>query len=67
VVSDVNVTFGARVRVGEPGVPQADKVTVIGWNNHLLDGLAVGSGCTLHPNLRPEQLAGEIKRGEVVR
>ena len=67
VVSDVNVTFGARVRIGEPGPPQAEKVTVVGWNNHVLDGMVIGSGCTLHPNLRPEQLVGEIKNNEVVR
>jgi len=67
VVSDVNVTFGARVRIGEPGAPQAEKVTVVGWNNHLLDGMVIGSGCTLHPNLRPEQMVGEIKNNEVVR
>ena len=67
VVSDVNVTFGARVRIGEPGAPQAGKVTVVGWNNHLLDGMVIGSGCTLHPNLRPEQMVGEIKNNEVVR
>ena len=67
VVSDVNVTFGARVRIGGAGPPQADKVTVVGWNNHLLDGMVVGSGCTLHPNLRSEQMAGKIGNNEVVR
>jgi len=68
VVSDVNVTFGSGVQVGEPGPwPMADKVTVIGWNNHLPDGMVIGSGCTLHPHLRPEDLSMKIGNGEVCR
>lgn len=67
VVSDNNVTFGARVRIGEPDPPQADKVTVVGWNNYLPDGMVIGTGCILHPDLRPDQMIGKVANGEVLR
>ena len=67
VVSDVNVKVGAGARIGAEGGPGDKEVTVLGWNNSIPDGLTIGSGCTLHPNLRPERLLAEIKSGEVVR
>jgi len=68
VVSDVNVKIGAGARIGAGGGDLDGKeVTVLGWNNSIPDGLVIGSGCTLHPKLRPELLLSEIKDGEVVR
>jgi len=66
VVSDVNVTVGKGARIGGQARPEDRGVTVLGWHNHLPAGLVVGSGCTLHPGLRPEQLLREIANGEVV-
>lgn len=67
VVSDVNVVFGAGSRVGSADSGGDKEVTVVGWNNNLPEGMAVGSGCTLYPQLTPEKMLTEIKNGEVVR
>lgn len=67
VVSDVNVTVGNEVKIGEPG-PAADKeVTVLGWNNFIPDKTVIGSDCTIYPVLGAEKFMREIKSGEVVR
>jgi len=68
VVSDVNNTFGGDVTVGEPGGTRAAKVTVVGWNNHLPDGLVVGEGATIYPDLTPDRFHdSRVAAGEVVR
>jgi glucose-1-phosphate adenylyltransferase len=67
VVSDVNVVYGAGSRVGEEGDVLDKNTTVIGWNNHLPDGMVIGSGCTLYPDLQSEKMVAEIATGEVVR
>jgi len=67
VVSDVNVTVGDEVRIGEEG-PAADKeATVVGWNNSIPAQTVIGSDCTLYPTLKPEKLARTIRSGEIVR
>jgi len=49
VISDVNTSFGAGVRAGAAG----GRVTVIGWNNHVPDGMVIGGGCTVAPEIEP--------------
>ncbi|WP_417909665.1 glucose-1-phosphate adenylyltransferase family protein [Candidatus Electronema sp. PJ] len=47
VVSDVNTAFGYNVQAGV-----ADgAVTVIGWNNQVPDGMVIGGGCTVAPEI----------------
>ncbi len=66
IVSDVNVTFGTGVRVGDPG-PTADKIaTVVGWNNQIPDHTVIGSGCTIHPHLEPDRFPSIVKSGEIL-
>ncbi len=67
VVSDVNVTFGREVRVGQDGPLAEKEVSVIGWNNFLPDNMIIGSDCTLYPALNPEKMRPELKSGEVLR
>lgn len=67
VVSDVNVTIGAGARIGEQDPASGKEVTVIGWNSHIPENTLIGSGCTLYPGLKPEQLTKEVRSGEVVR
>ncbi len=73
VVSDVNVTLGEGVRIGEDG---GDGVTVLGWNNTVPAGMKIGSGSTIYPDLGPDlgsnlgaknMARTEIGPGEVVR
>lgn len=51
VVSDVNTTFGAGSRVGNPGMDVTGNISVIGWNNLIPDGMVIGSGCTVYPRI----------------
>lgn len=67
VISDVNVTFGSEVHIGEPGAVTDKEVTVLGWNNFFPNNTVIGSDCTIYPHLGLEKLARHIKSGEVVR
>lgn len=61
VVSDVNTTFGAHVRVGGCGTDTGtdskagSRVTVIGWNNHVPDNMTIGCGCSVAPGIEEEK------------
>ena len=55
VISDVNTTFGHNVRIGETGTGGSNRVTVIGWNNHVPDNMVIGSGCTVAPGIATEK------------
>ncbi|MEJ2690038.1 MAG: sugar phosphate nucleotidyltransferase [Deltaproteobacteria bacterium] len=61
VVSDVNVTFGNGVRVGDA---DSDLISVVGWNNHLLDNTMVAAGLTIPAEMRPENIAELLNGGE---
>lgn len=65
VVSDVNTTFGSGSRIGVFNVDGPGKVTVIGWNNQVPDGMVIGSGCTVYPRIAPESWPdGKLADGE---
>ncbi|MCW5207911.1 glucose-1-phosphate adenylyltransferase, partial [Desulfobulbus sp. US2] len=51
VVSDVNTTFGSHVQVGGTG----NRVTVIGWNNHVPNNMTIGCGCSVAPGIEEEK------------
>ncbi len=67
VVSDVNSSFGRHTLIGGDQSCPAEKITVIGWHNHVPDGTLVGQGCTLFPDLEADRIIAEIKAGEVIR
>ena len=67
VITDVNSGFGQGVCVGPEIGTDAEKVTVIGWNNHIPDWTHIGEGATIYPNLHTEQWPLEVKSGEVLR
>lgn len=67
VISDVNVTIGDAVKIGEPGPVHDKDVTLLGWNNYFPDHSEIGSDCTIYPQLSPEKIPGTIGNGEVVR
>lgn len=48
VVSDVNTIFGRHVQAGAAA---SGKVSVIGWNNQVPDGMIIGGGCTVAPGI----------------
>ncbi|RWX47107.1 glucose-1-phosphate adenylyltransferase [Candidatus Electrothrix aarhusensis] len=55
VVSDVNTTFGANAQVGISPTGVSDRVTVIGWNNHVPDKMTIGCGCSVAPGIEEEK------------
>jgi len=58
VVCDVNTTFGAGARIGGKKVDGPGQgITVIGWNNNVPDGMEIGRGCTVYPQLTEEKWA----------
>ncbi|MEN8199745.1 MAG: glucose-1-phosphate adenylyltransferase family protein [Thermodesulfobacteriota bacterium] len=69
VIMDVNSVLGQDVTVGPKLGTAAEKVAVIGWNNHIPDGTTIGEGVTVYPHLSQEQWAEnkEIATGEVLR
>ncbi|MCL7487963.1 MAG: sugar phosphate nucleotidyltransferase [Desulfobulbaceae bacterium] len=51
-VSDVNTIFGPGCRIGgPPGGDVREGITVVGWNNHVPEGMQIGRGCTIYPQL----------------
>jgi glucose-1-phosphate adenylyltransferase len=67
VISDVNTTFGREVMIGAADTPEPKHATVIGWNNFIMAGTIIGSGCTVYPSLPTEKIPMQVESGEVVR
>ncbi len=67
VISDVNVTIGDAVKIGEPGPVTEKEVTLLGWNNYFPNQLEIGSDCTIYPQISPDKFPTKINNGEVVR
>ena len=68
VISDVNTTFGRRVRVGAQESGERGDITVVGWNNRVPDDMQIGAGCTIYPGIPADKWPdGNIADGEVLR
>jgi ADP-glucose pyrophosphorylase len=55
VVSDVNTVFSRNVQVGVPHCEKPSRVSVVGWNNTIPEGLRIGYGCRIGPRIAPEK------------
>jgi glucose-1-phosphate adenylyltransferase len=51
VLSDVNTTFGRNVQIGAA----EGRVTMIGWNNQVPEGMVIGGGCMVAPEIPDEK------------
>lgn len=69
VITDVNSTFGKGVCVGAETGSSGDKVTVVGWDNHVPDGVEIGEGATIYPHLRRDKWPEnkKVENGEVLK
>ncbi|HIP83415.1 MAG TPA: glucose-1-phosphate adenylyltransferase [Desulfocapsa sulfexigens] len=67
VVTDVDSVFGHGISIGPEIGEDAGKITVIGWNSSIPDGVHIGEGATIYPNLHMEQWPQEVKPGEVLK
>ena len=67
VIADVDSVFGEGVFIGPESGVDAEKITVIGWNSSVPDGVRIGEGATIYPNIHLEQWPEEIKPGEVLK
>lgn len=69
VISDVDVVIGAKASVGQKNGRHAIQggITVIGRSAQIPAEITIGPGCTIYPDLRPEQFTSkEIPSGETV-
>ena len=55
MVSDVNTVFNRDVHVGAPKCEKVNRVSVIGWNNSVPQGLHIGCGCSVAPRIAAEK------------
>ena len=55
MVSDVNTVFNRDVQVGAPKCEKINRVSVIGWNNSVPQGLRIGCGCSVAPRMAAEK------------
>ncbi|MEW6427561.1 MAG: glucose-1-phosphate adenylyltransferase, partial [Thermodesulfobacteriota bacterium] len=53
LVSDVNNTYAAGIAVGGP---EETAISVVGWGNHLPDGVRIPAGTVVPPEMRREQI-----------
>ncbi len=54
IVSDVNTNFGENSQVGSTNIQGSQDISVIGWDNHVPAGFKIGSGCTIFPEVSPD-------------
>lgn len=69
VIMDVNSVLGDGVRVGADMGTVAKNVSLIGWNNHISDGVRIAEGAIVYPNIPPEKWSQTttVKAGEVLK
>ncbi len=67
VVADVNCSYSPNVVIGPHIDIKANKVTVIGWNNHVPDQTTIEEGATIYPNIKRSRWPSIISAGEELR
>ncbi len=67
VVADVNNTFGKDIHIGPENGDITPKVTVVGWNNQIPDGIRIEPGATIYPQLKDSKWPQCVGAGEVLR
>ncbi len=67
VVADVNSSYAPNVVIGPHIDIKAEKVTVIGWNNHVPDQTTIEEGVTIYPNIKRSRWPSIISAGEELR
>ena len=67
VVADVNCSYSPNVVIGPHIDIKAEKVTVIGWNNHVPDQTTIEEGATIYPNIKRSRWPSIISAGEELR
>ncbi len=69
VIMDVNSVLGDGVKVGAAMGTTAKDVSLIGWNNHISDGVRIAEGAIIYPNISPERWSQttSVNAGEVLK
>jgi len=67
VVADVNCSYGQNVVIGAEVGSEAQKVTVMGWNNHVPRQIRIEEGATVYPGITPSRWPAVVSCGEVLR
>ncbi len=50
VIADVNSSFAESVVIGTKGGGTNGRVTVVGWDNHVPEGMLIEEGATIYPS-----------------
>lgn len=66
VVADVNSSYAPNVVIGPDIESKADKVTIIGWNNHIPVQTIIEEGAIIYPNIKKSKWPSIISAGEVL-
>lgn len=69
MISDVNTTYGSGCSVGgDKKEGPGESITVVGWNNIIPEGMEIGRGCTIYPQLSEEKfMRGNLGDNEVLK
>lgn len=69
VITDVNSSFEASVSIGLKVGKTDGSVTVIGWDNHVPQGMVIEEGATVYPHLEQNQWPQNnvVRAGEVLK
>jgi len=67
VVTDVNNSFARNVMIGPEYCTDRTPVTVVGWNNKVPEGVIIGEGATVYPQIPKERWPAILGAGEELR
>ena len=67
IVADVNSSYAKNVVIGPDRENKAEKVTVIGWNNHVPVQTIIEEGAIIYPNIKKTRWPSIVSAGEVLR
>ncbi len=67
MVADVNNCYGKGVQIGPESGSDAEKVTIMGWNNKVPDNTRIAPGATIYPQINQSDWPQNVEAGEVLR
>ena len=67
VVADVNCSYGQNTVIGADSGSEAQRVTVMGWNNHVPRQTRIEEGATIYPGIATSRWPAVVSYGEVLR
>ena len=66
-MADVNTVYGDGVIIGAEAGRQAERITVMGWNNRVPGQAMIGEGAIIRPELAAKNWKKIVAAGEVLK